>query len=241
MREVVFTVTKNEEIAKNIYRMLLAGDTSDITKPGQFVNIKIPSQYLRRPISVCDWKNGELTIIYKVIGDGTKELSKMMIGSELSILSGLGNGYELYKNSPVLIGGGVGVPPLYGLAKKFLEQNIKPRIILGFNRSEECFYIKEFQSLGLNVNVATLDGSYGIKGLVTDIFEDQCEYAYVCGPSAMLKAVYKKIKDGQFSFEARMGCGFGVCMGCSIKTQSGYKRICKDGPVFRYSDIIWEN
>ena len=241
MREIIFTVSENDKLTENIYRMKLTGDTSDITQPGQFINIKIPNLYLRRPFSVCDWDDGELTIIYKVVGSGTRELSEMKEGVRLSTLSGLGNGYDLNRNfhNPIaLIGGGVGIPPLYGLAKKLAAQKIFPEVILGFNKLEECFYVEEFCSLGLNVKITTLDGSLGVKGLVTDALKGD-EYAFVCGPMPMLKAVYKKVHDGQFSFEARMGCGFGVCMGCSVKTKNGSRRICKDGPVFDYSEIIF--
>ena len=240
MRELVFTIQNNQQIAKHMYYFVLTGDTSDIMKPGQFVNIQVPGFFLRRPISVCDWRENELTLIYKIVGGGTEALSKMSRGQKLSILSGLGNGYELCENqNPFIIGGGAGIPPLYGLAKRLIEKDITPKIILGFNNSDEIFYVNEFQSLGLDVTVTTLDGSYGVKGLVTDVI-DNCEYAYVCGPLPMLKAVHQKVSDGQFSFEARMGCGFGVCMGCSMKIKDGYKRICKDGPVLNYSEILWD-
>ncbi len=239
MREIDFTVIENKKLAENIYRIIFEGDTSDITKAGQFVNVKIPGQYLRRPFSVCDWNEKELTIIYKVVGAGTQALSNISKGVKLSVLSGLGNGYELKDHQKILlVGGGVGVPPLYGLAKKFLEKNINPEIILGFNKSEECFYIDEFRALNLDVKVTTIDGSYGVKGLVTDVINGD-EYVYACGSLPMLKAVHKKVNDGQFSFEARMGCGFGVCMGCSCKTKNGYKRICKDGTIFYHSEIIF--
>ncbi|MBR1657839.1 MAG: dihydroorotate dehydrogenase electron transfer subunit [Synergistaceae bacterium] len=241
MREIKFEVAENKKIARDIYRMTLIGDTSDITAPGQFVNIKLPYQYLRRPVSVCDYADGELTLIYKTVGAGTKFMSELSKGSNLLALTGLGNGYDIADaKNPVIIGGGVGVPPLYGLAKKLLEHNIKPSVILGFNSIEDCFYGNEFKALGFDVKIATMDGSYGTKGLVTDFIES-CEYAYVCGPVPMLKAVYEKVQDGQFSFEARMACGFGVCMGCSIRTKNGFKRICADGPVLKYSEILWEN
>ncbi len=241
MRDINFKIIENKKIARDIYKMILAGDTSDIKNPGQFVNVKLPFQYLRRPLSVCDYNDGELTLIYKTVGSGTNFMSTLKNGDVLSILSGLGNGYEIIKSDePVLIGGGVGIPPLYALAKRLIENNIRPEIILGFNNFEDVFFEEEFKALDLNVKIATLDGSYGSKGLVTDFIKNN-QYAYACGPLAMLKAVYKKIHDGQFSFEARMGCGFGVCMGCSMKTNSGFKRICTDGPVFKYSEIIWEN
>ena len=237
-----FEITENRNIARGIFRMVLAGDTSDITAPGQFVNIMLPNHYLRRPISVCDWKDGELTIIYKVVGAGTQDMSLMNAGTKLSLLTGLGNGYSLNTpvKNPVLVGGGVGIPPLYGLAVRLIAKGIRPGVIMGFNTQAECFYIDEFTALGLSVKVATIDGTYGTKGFVTDILGNS-EYAYVCGPSAMLRAVHRIIPAGQFSFEARMGCGFGVCMGCSIRIRGGSKRVCCDGPVFSHEEIIFED
>ena len=240
MREIIFTVKSNKKLAQNIFRMTLDGNTSEIKNPGQFVNVKLYDKYLRRPFSVCDWSENELTIIYKVVGSGTELMRKFLSGEKLSALTGLGNGYDLSATSqnPVLVGGGVGVPPLYGLAKKLLAKNIIPSVILGFNRSDECFYVNEFQKLGLDVKITTLDGSAGIKGFVTDALTGD-EYVYACGPLPMLKAVYEKVHDGQFSFESRMGCGFGACMGCSMRTRDGFKRICKDGPILKHSEILW--
>lgn len=238
MRELVFTVRENQKIARDIFRLILEGDTSDISAPGQFVNVKIPGHYLRRPFSICDWNMNTLTIIYKLVGSGTHELSRISQG-ELSILSALGNGYDI-TNSPkdsVIIGGGVGIPPLYGLAKRLISSGIYPNVILGFNSIDDCFYVDEFKSLGLNVKVTTIDGTYGMKGYVTDALNDT-QYAYVCGPIPMLRAVHAIVPDGQFSFEARMACGFGACLGCSIITSSGYRRVCKDGPVFMHSEIF---
>lgn len=241
MREIIFTVSANERIAVNTYRIILEGDTSDITRPGQFVNIKIPGKYLRRPLSVCDWEDGKLTLIYKVVGEGTCILSNASLGEKFSVLLALGNGYDLsLHDNPVLVGGGVGVPPLYGLAKRLLQRNIRPSVVMGFNKSDECFYDSEFRSLGLDVKVTTLDGSSGVRGVVTDVL-DGGEYVYACGPLPMLWAVHRKVADGQFSFEARMGCGFGVCMGCSIRTRGGFRQICKDGPIFNHSEIIWKD
>ena len=238
MRELVFSVRENQKIARDIFRLILEGDTSDISAPGQFVNVKIPGHYLRRPFSICDWNTNTLTVIYKLVGSGTRELSRISHG-ELSILSALGNGYDIM-NSPedcVIIGGGVGIPPLYGLAKRLISSGIYPNVILGFNSIDDCFYVNEFASLGLNVKVTTIDGTYGMKGYVTDALNDT-RYAYVCGPMPMLRAVHDRVHDGQFSFEARMACGFGACLGCSIITSSGYKRVCKDGPVFMHSEIF---
>lgn len=243
MKESIFKILTNEKIAESVYKIILEGDISDITAPGQFVNIKIDNLFLRRPISVCDAQDGKLTLIYKVVGRGTEILSKMTQGS-LDILTGLGNGYDLSESggSPLLLGGGVGVPPLYMLAKELKKEGKNVSVILGFNKESEVFYEKEFLSLGCDVTVATADGSYGVKGFVTDAMKEGYTYFYTCGPEPMLKAVYKATATGgQFSFEERMGCGFGACMGCSCKTVTGYKRICKDGPVLEKEEILWED
>jgi dihydroorotate dehydrogenase electron transfer subunit len=222
--------------------MELLGDTEGI-RCGQFVNIKIEGLYLRRPISVCDCEGDTLTIIYKVVGKGTEKMSEMQVGDELDILTGLGNGYNTARSGerPLLLGGGVGVPPLYMLCKKLIAEGKKPTVILGFNKSDEVFYEDEFRALGAEVIVATADGSYGVKGFVTDAMKDmEYTYFFTCGPEPMLKAVYKATTtSGQLSFEERMGCGFGACMGCSCKTITGYKRICKEGPIMRKEEIIW--
>ncbi|MDO4847288.1 MAG: dihydroorotate dehydrogenase electron transfer subunit [Clostridiaceae bacterium] len=244
MKDCIFTINSNELIAKSVYRMTLTGDTSDITNCGQFVNIKLDGFYLRRPISVCDVQGDVLTLIYKVVGNGTEKMSQMCEGEKLSVLTGLGNGYDLTKSgdAPLLIGGGVGVPPMYLLAKKLISKGCKVSVILGFNTKDEVFYEKEFKALGCDVTVTTVDGSYGVKGFVTDALPENYSYFYTCGPEPMLKAVYRSAKtSGQFSFEERMGCGFGACMGCSCKTVTGYKRICKDGPVLEKEEILWEN
>ncbi len=224
--------------------MTLLGDTSDITKPGQFVNIKLDGLFLRRPISVNDVEGDKLTLIYKVVGKGTEQMSNMVCGETLDILTGLGNGYDISKSgkTPLLIGGGVGVPPLYMLAKRLIEKGEDVSVILGFNTKDEIFYEDEFKALGAKVYVTTVDGSYGIKGFVTTAMEAlDYTYTYTCGPEPMLKAVYKTSKtSGEYSFEERMGCGFGACMGCSCKTLYGNKRICKDGPVLVKEEIIWE-
>ena len=244
MKQSIFTVEQNKCIAPNVYEMILGGDTSDITATGQFVNIKLDGFYLRRPISVCDFAEGELKIIYKVVGEGTEYMSKLANGAKLDVLTGLGNGYDTERSgeSPLLIGGGVGVPPLYALAKRLSAQGKKVKVILGFNTESEIFYENEFKALGADVYVTTADGSYGIKGFVTNAFEAVGEYTHIftCGPEPMLKAVYNaSVTSGQFSFEERMGCGFGACMGCSCKTKYGNKRICKDGPVLEKEEIIW--
>ncbi len=244
MKQSIFTVEQNKCIAPNVYEMILGGDTSDITATGQFVNIKLDGFYLRRPISVCDFAEGELKIIYKVVGEGTEYMSKLANGAKLDVLTGLGNGYNMEKSgeTPLLIGGGVGVPPLYALAKRLASQGKKVKVILGFNTESEIFYENEFKAIGADVYVTTADGSYGIKGFVTNAFEAVGEYTHIftCGPEPMLKAVYNaSATSGQFSFEERMGCGFGACMGCSCKTKYGNKRICKDGPVLEKEEIIW--
>ncbi|MBQ3589312.1 MAG: dihydroorotate dehydrogenase electron transfer subunit [Clostridia bacterium] len=242
MQDLIFTLTSNKQIAKNTYEMVLNGDCTDI-KCGQFVNIKIDGFFLRRPISVCDVEGNDLTLIYKVVGKGTEVMAKMTKGTELVVMTGLGNGYDTSKSGekPLLVGGGAGVPPMYKLCRELVSQGKSVSVILGFNTKDEVFYEEEFKSLGASVIVATADGSYGVKGFVTDAF-DMVDYTYfyTCGPEPMLKAVYNKsITSGQFSFEERMGCGFGACMGCSCKTKYGNKRICKDGPVLVKEEIIW--
>ncbi len=242
MKQGIFNIKENTPLTKTVYKMTLAGDTSDITRSGQFVNIKLEGNFLRRPISVCDRTEGELTIVYKVVGHGTEQMSKMTEG-ELDILTGLGNGYDLSLSGdkPLLIGGGVGVPPMYLLAKDLIAQGKEVSVVLGFNTKDEIFYEEEFKALGAKVYVTTVDGSYGIKGFVTNAMEQiDYSYFYTCGPEPMLKAVTKaSVTSGQLSFEERMGCGFGACMGCSCKTLTGNKRICKEGPVMFKEEIIW--
>ena len=243
MKQTVFTIMNNERIAKDVYRMILAGDTSEITKPGQFVNVKLTGRFLRRPISVCDRKDTDFTMIYKVVGHGTEDLSGMAAGMQLDILTGLGNGYDLTKSGsrPLLIGGGVGVPPMYWLCRELIGQGKEVTVVLGFNTKEEIFFEEEFRSLGADVRIMTADGSYGGKGFVTDAMpEIDYTYFYACGPMPMFRAINAAAKtSGQLSFEERMGCGFGGCMGCSCKTLTGNKRICKDGPVLEREEIIW--
>ena len=246
MKDCILQIEENKKLTSDVFKMKLKGDLpdlSEITSPGQFVNIRIDGLFLRRPISVCDLEKNVLTLIYKVVGKGTEELSKMDKGERLSVLVGLGNGYDLSKsgNDPLLLGGGVGVPPLYLLAKKLREEGKKVTVVLGFNKKEEVFYEEEFGKLGCDVRITTVDGSYGKKGFVTDALPEKYSYFYTCGPEPMLRAVYNASKtSGQFSFEERMGCGFGACMGCSCKTVTGYKRICKDGPVLEKEEILWK-
>lgn len=223
--------------------MELSGDTSDLCRPGQFVNIKLDGLFLRRPISVCDYTKDTLTLIYKIVGIGTEKMSKYRMGTKLDILTGLGNGFDTSKsgNTPLLVGGGVGVPPMYNLCKTLILEGKQPTVILGFNSKDDVFFEDEFKALGARVIVATADGSYGIKGFVTDAMHGlDYTYFFTCGPEAMFKAIEKTAKtSGQYSFEERMGCGFGACMGCSCKTKYGNKRICKDGPVLEREEIIW--
>ncbi len=244
MKQEIFEILTNSEIAPSVMKMTLKGEVSDITKPGQFVNIKLDGFFLRRPISVCDAENGVLTIIYKVVGKGTERMSKMKEGESLDVLTGLGNGYDtsLSGDRPVLLGGGVGVPPLYKLAKQLKKEGKRVTVILGFNKESEIFYEKEFKEIADSVIVATADGSYGVKGFVTDALKGvDYTYFYTCGPEPMLKALFKATEtEGQLSFEERMGCGFGACMGCSCKTIYGNKRICKEGPVLKKEEILWE-
>ena len=244
MLQSIFKIKENTHLTETVWQMRLTGDTSAITAPGQFVNIQLDGLYLRRPISVCDCVGDTLTLVYKVVGKGTEQMSRMVAGEELDVLSGLGNGYDttLAGEAPLLLGGGVGVPPLYMLAKQLIAEGKRVSVILGFNTKAEVFYEEEFRALGANVTVATADGSYGVRGFVTNAMEGiDYTYFYTCGPEPMLRAVYAATNtEGQFSFEERMGCGFGACMGCSCKTVTGYKRICKDGPVLKKEEILWQ-
>ena len=244
MKKGIYTVLSNRKIAKNTYEMLLSGDTGAFTRPGQFLNIKLDGFYLRRPISVCDYTNETVTIIYKTVGHGTQAMSVLTKGAKLDILVGLGNGFDITKCSgtPLLIGGGAGVPPMFNLARRFLESGVKPVVILGFNTADEVFYEDEFRTLGAEVHIATADGSHGEKGFVTDVMKHVTyDYFYTCGPMPMFRAIEKiAATDGEYSFEERMGCGFGACMGCACKVWTGgYKRICKDGPVLERKEILW--
>ncbi len=243
MIQAFYEILSNEKIAKNVYKMVLCGDTSPITAPGQFVNLKLEGKFLRRPISICDWNEDTITLIYKVVGEGTEQMSVMTVGQMVDVLVSLGNGYNTEKSGakPLLIGGGVGVPPLYALAKKLLKEGKSVSVVLGFNTAEEVFLKDEFEALGATVLVATADGSVGVKGFVTDAMKlVDYDYFFTCGPEPMFKAIEKTaVTSGQYSFEERMGCGFGACMGCSCKTKYGNKRICKDGPVLEREEIIW--
>ena len=240
MKQVIFEIKSNEQIAKNVYRMQLCGDTTGIL-PGQFVNIRVAGQFLRRPISVCNITEGMLTIIYKVVGVGTEAMSQLPIGTQLDVLTILGNGYDLTKagDQPLLVGGGVGVPPMYMLARQLREMGKTVRVILGFNTKDEVFYEEEFRALGCDVIVTTVDGSHGVKGFVTNAMDGQQSYYYTCGPLPMIKALIQAAgTHGEVSMEERMGCGFGACMGCTIQTTQGPKRVCKEGPVFPAGELI---
>ena len=244
-KKAIYSVLSNEPLSKDVYRMVLEGDSQWITRPGQFVNIELEGFYLRRPISISDWSENTITIIYKVVGRGTEVMSRMGIGVKLDVLTGLGNGFnpDAKCQKPLLVGGGVGVPPLYRLAKELIAKGRKVSVVLGFNKADEVFYADEFKALGADVYVSTADGSMGVKGFVTDAIREAAidfDYFYSCGPLPMLKALCGCCEqDGELSFEERMGCGFGACMGCSCKTLTGNKRICKDGPVMKRGEIIW--
>lgn len=244
MKQSIFTITENRPLTDCVWLMRMSGDISDITAAGQFVNIRLDGLYLRRPISVFDCEDGILSIIYKVVGKGTEQMTTLPVGTELDVLTGLGNGYDLEKigEKPLLVGGGVGVPPLYYLAKKLIACGKRPEIVVGFNTAQEIFGVEFFEEIGCKVTVTTVDGSVGIKGFVTNALEaTDYDYVCTCGPEPMLKALYRATEaKGQYSFEERMGCGFGACMGCSCKTVTGYKRICKDGPILEKEEILWE-
>ena len=243
MKQVLLTIEENTPLTASVYRMRLGGDVSAVTRAGQFVNLQLDGKYLRRPISVCDMDERSVTILYKVVGSGTAQMAAMPIGATVDVLTGLGNGYDLTPagDRPLLLGGGVGVPPLYRLAKDLIAAGKAVTVILGFNTRDEVFYEDEFRALGAQVTVTTADGSYGTRGFVTDAMPDDYTYFYTCGPEPMLRAVYKAtVTSGQMSFEERMGCGFGACMGCSCKTITGYKRICKEGPVMQKEEILWD-
>jgi len=245
MKKSLFTVEHTRQLTADTYEMVLSGDTSAITAPGQFVNLDLPGHFLRRPISICTWNDEALILLVKVVGAGTKDLVRSVPGTELDVLSGLGNGFDMSKagDHPVLAGGGIGIAPLYGLAQRMLEAGMKPTITLGFRTARDVYYLDEFVKLGCRLLVATEDGSIGTKGFVTDCIKavPECDYVLTCGPLPMLKAVHSlpQLKGGQFSFEARMGCGFGACMGCTVPTVDGYKRVCKDGPILYKEEIVW--
>ena len=245
MKKSWFTVEHTRQLTADTYEMVLSGDTSAITAPGQFVELELPGKFLRRPISICNWTDDALMLLVKVVGGGTHELVRSVPGTELDVLSGLGNGFDISLSTehPVLAGGGIGIAPLYGLAQRMLAAGMNPTVALGFRTQKDIYYLEEFAKLGCRLLVATEDGSAGTKGFVTDCIRavPECDYVFTCGPLPMLKAVHSlpQLKDGQFSFEARMGCGFGACMGCTVPTKNGYKRVCKDGPILFKEEIVW--
>ena len=243
MKQGFLKITENKLLVPTVCRMVLTGDTSAITCPGQFINLKLDGLYLRRPISVCDADDKTVTILYKIVGTGTEQMAAMPVGTEIDVLSGLGNGFDVADagEKTLLIGGGIGSAPLYWLARELIAMGKKVTCVLGFNSKDDVIYADEFRALGTEVLISTVDGSEGVKGFVTDAMAGlDYDYFYTCGPEPMLKAVYKASTcDGQFSFEERMGCGFGACMGCSCKVVTGYKRICKDGPVLRKEELLW--
>ena len=246
MKQSVFTLERARQLTGDVWELRLAGDTSAVTAPGQFVNVELPGKFLRRPISVCDWDPGSLTLLVKEAGEGTRELVRLPAGTALNVLSGLGNGFDIAAapEGAALVGGGIGIAPLYGLAKRMLAAGRSFQVVLGFRSREDAFCLEEFAALGAEVLTATEDGSLGAKGFVTGVLKElpQCAYVLACGPTAMLKAVHAlpQITGGQFSFEARMACGFGACVGCTIQTKKGLRRVCKDGPIFHKEDIVWQ-
>ena len=243
MKQGIYTILENVKLTDTVMRMSLLGDTSAITASGQFINIKLEGKYLRRPISICDYDDEKIVIVYKIVGVGTEQMAELSVGDKLDVLVGLGNGYNTDKSGekPLLIGGGVGIPPLYNLCKKLIATGVNPTVILGFNTADEIFLKEDFEKLGVRTVITTVDGSFGVNGFVTDAMKDiDYTYFYTCGPMPMFKAIETTaVTSGQYSFEERMGCGFGACMGCSCKTKYGNKRICKDGPVLEREEIIW--
>jgi dihydroorotate dehydrogenase electron transfer subunit len=256
IKQSLFHVVSNRQLTEDVFELRLAGDASAFTHPGQFAEISVSGLFLRRPISVCDWTPDTLLLLVKAVGNGTRAMRELGPGASLDILTGLGNGFDIEQGAlapsvsrSVLVGGGIGIAPLYALARQLIVArqqagiNVALPVVLGFRRVSDTFYVDEFTALGCDVMVATEDGSKGTCGFVTDVLAEHPELAYVyaCGPMPMLRAVARlpQVGDGQFSFEARMGCGFGACMGCTIVTASGPKRVCREGPVFRKVEIDW--
>ncbi len=242
MKQVVYTLLSVKQLTYDTYELVLGGDTSPITAPGQFVDLELPGKFLRRPISISDWTEDTLTLLVKAVGEGTREMVAMPIGTKFDVLSGLGNGFDMTcgGDEPLLVGGGIGIAPLYGLARRMIARGKKPHVVLGFRGKDDTFYVDEFKALGCQVSIATEDGSTGVKGFVTDCV-GETEYLFTCGPTPMLKALHSlpQVSGGQFSFEARMGCGFGACVGCTVPTKNGPKRVCKDGPILLWEEIVW--
>jgi 2-polyprenylphenol hydroxylase and related flavodoxin oxidoreductases len=241
VEEQIFEIASNVSVARDVFRMELSGDTRSISASGQFVNVELTGRFLRRPFSICDWDNGKVKLLYKIVGEGTEQLSHMTAGARLNLLIGLGNGFDASQggDTPTLVGGGLGAVPLPALAKALLRRGAQPRAYLGFASAEDVVLMHELQTLGVETHVATVDGSAGHRGFITDLLPEGA-YVFACGPEPMLRAVYQKAASGQFSFESRMGCGFGACMGCTCETNFGNKRICKDGPVLWKEEILWQ-
>jgi dihydroorotate dehydrogenase electron transfer subunit len=245
MKQGVFTVADNRPLSRRLSRLRLNGDSSAIAGPGQFVSLSLPGFFLRRPFSVCDWDASGFSIVYEQVGKGTEAMLSLTPGDTLDVLTGLGNGFDLRRagNAPLLVGGGSGVSPMLGLTRRLLSEGRTPHVILGFSGREDVALLEDFRLIGVCPTVTTLDGSFGLRGFVTDALDDlEPSFFYACGPEAMLRAVSERCAcDGQLSFDARMGCGFGACMGCTRPTRSGPKRVCKDGPVFDKGEILWED
>ena len=244
MKQSIFKLTENTALTYKVSRLRLEGDVSAIKKPGQFVQVQLDGLFLRRPFSVCDRDENSFTILYETAGTGTELLRTLPAGTKLDVLTGLGNGFDLYRggNNPLLIGGGTGLSPMFWLAKELLALGASPKALLGFNTADDVFYAEEFEALGIETLITTTDGSRGIKGLVIDAMDKPYSGFYACGPEAMLRAVCEASnKPGQISLDRRMGCGFGACMGCTVITRNGPKRICKEGPVLDREEIIWED
>jgi len=242
VKQGLYTIRRIKALTEEIFELRLSGDTTPVTAPGQFVNIRVDGCFLRRPISVCDWNGDGLTLVFKTVGEGTKKLAAMPQGAALDLLCGLGNGFDISRcgQKTLLLGGGLGAAPLYGLARALLRAGAKPAAVLGFNRKEDVFYEREFRALGIETRIVTVDGSAGKKGFVTDALPDAYDVFCACGPAAMLQAVYAALEaPGFFSLEERMGCGFGACMGCSCQTKRGSKRVCREGPVFEKEELLW--
>ncbi len=244
MKQGLFRIAENRPLTEKVSRLCLEGDCSHVGEPGQFVDLRLEGLFLRRPLSVCDVEGDRLTLLYEESGKGTALLRTLPEGTVLDVLTGLGRGFDrsLAGSSPLLIAGGTGASPLYGLAKRLCAEGRDVTVILGFATAAERFYEEEFRALGVTLCVCTEDGSYGRAGFVTEAMDRPASYFYTCGPKAMMQSVCARAEtDGQLSLAVRMGCGFGACMGCRVETISGGRRVCKDGPVFGKGEILWDD
>lgn len=245
MKQGLFQIYSNTQVADKVYLMRLLGDTSGFFCPGQFADVALDGRFLRRPFAATEWDSEGFSLIYKVVGQGTEQMTGLCNGDTLDILTGLGNGFDtsLCRYSALIVCGGLGASPVFSLARQLVSEGRKVTVIMGFNKASDVFFVKEFESLGATVAVATMDGSVGIKGLVTDAIDalkPEFDCFYTCGPKVMMKAVCEKLQaPGQASLEERMGCGCGICYGCTCNTTKGARRVCADGPVFDKEDIIW--